>query len=77
MLQNSARILSFRRDHGSLHVKCAVADASVALISSANLTDYTMSLNMELGVLVKGGLHSPRSRFSPAIPDPEWSGRAV
>ena len=40
---------------GSLHVKCAVADANTALISSANLTEYAMNLNMELGVLVKGG----------------------
>ena len=41
--------------HGSLHVKCAVADANTALISSANLTEYAMNLNMELGLLVKGG----------------------
>ena len=41
--------------HGSLHVKCAVADANAALISSANLTEYAMNLNMELGLLVKGG----------------------
>jgi phosphatidylserine/phosphatidylglycerophosphate/cardiolipin synthase-like enzyme len=40
---------------GSLHVKCAVADANAALISSANLTAYAMNLNMELGLLVKGG----------------------
>ncbi len=41
--------------HGSLHVKCAVADARVAIISSANLTEYAMNLNMELGLLVHGG----------------------
>lgn len=41
--------------HGSLHVKCAVADANTALISSANLTEYGMNLNMELGLLVRGG----------------------
>jgi phosphatidylserine/phosphatidylglycerophosphate/cardiolipin synthase-like enzyme len=41
--------------YGSLHAKCAVADDSVALISSANLTDYALNLNMELGVLVRGG----------------------
>jgi phosphatidylserine/phosphatidylglycerophosphate/cardiolipin synthase-like enzyme len=41
--------------HGSLHVKCAVADGNTALISSANLTEYAMNLNMELGLLVKGG----------------------
>lgn len=41
--------------HGSLHVKCAVADESAALISSANLTEFALNLNMEMGVLVRGG----------------------
>lgn len=45
--------------HGALHVKCAVADESVALISSANLTGHAFNLNMELGVLVRGG-HIPK-----------------
>ena len=41
--------------HGSLHVKCAVADHERLLVSSANLTEYALSLNMELGVLIQGG----------------------
>jgi phosphatidylserine/phosphatidylglycerophosphate/cardiolipin synthase-like enzyme len=41
--------------HGSLHVKCAVADANTLLLSSANLTDYALNLNMEMGLLVRGG----------------------
>lgn len=41
--------------HGSLHVKCATADGCMLLVSSANLTEYAMTLNMELGVLVTGG----------------------
>ena len=41
--------------HGSLHVKCALADDAHLLVSSANLTDFAMSLNMELGLLVRGG----------------------
>lgn len=41
--------------HGSLHVKCAVADEALLFISSANLTEYALTLNMELGVLIKGG----------------------
>lgn len=40
---------------GSLHAKCAVSDGRVLLISSANLTEYAFTLNMELGVLVTGG----------------------
>jgi len=40
---------------GSLHAKCAVADEQVLFISSANLTDYAMNLNMELGTLIRGG----------------------
>lgn len=41
--------------HGSLHAKCAVADERTLLISSANLTHYALTLNMEMGVLVRGG----------------------
>lgn len=41
--------------HGSLHAKCAVADASVALVSSANFTAHALALNMEMGVLIQGG----------------------
>ena len=41
--------------YGSLHVKCAVADEELLFISSANLTEYALTLNMELGVLIKGG----------------------
>ena len=39
----------------SLHAKCAVADERLLLISSANLTDAAMRLNMELGLLVSEG----------------------
>jgi phosphatidylserine/phosphatidylglycerophosphate/cardiolipin synthase-like enzyme len=41
--------------HGSLHAKIAVADGQTMLISSANLTEYAMTLNMEMGLLVRGG----------------------
>jgi len=42
-------------NHGSLHAKCAVADDKMAFISSANLTEYALNINMEMGVLIKGG----------------------
>jgi phosphatidylserine/phosphatidylglycerophosphate/cardiolipin synthase-like enzyme len=41
--------------YGSLHVKCAIADRSVLLVSSANVTEFALALNMELGLLVRGG----------------------
>lgn len=41
--------------HGSLHAKCAVADRRFALLTSANLTDYALNLNIEAGVLLTGG----------------------
>jgi phosphatidylserine/phosphatidylglycerophosphate/cardiolipin synthase-like enzyme len=44
---------------GSLHAKIALADGEILLISSANLTDYAMTLNMEMGILIRGG-ESPR-----------------
>ena len=43
---------------GILHVKCVVADGRWLFLSSANLTKYAFSLNMELGLLITGG-HAP------------------
>ncbi|MCI0578103.1 MAG: DISARM system phospholipase D-like protein DrmC [Chloroflexi bacterium] len=40
---------------GALHAKIALADGRTLLISSANLTEYAMTLNMEMGILVRGG----------------------
>ena len=40
---------------GSLHAKCAVADADLLFVSSANLTGYAMNLNMEQGARIRGG----------------------
>lgn len=40
---------------GVVHAKCAVADGSLAFITSANLTKAAMDNNMELGVLIRGG----------------------
>jgi phosphatidylserine/phosphatidylglycerophosphate/cardiolipin synthase-like enzyme len=39
--------------YGSLHIKGAVVDVQNLFITSANLTDYAMTLNMEMGVLLK------------------------
>ncbi len=40
---------------GSLHAKIGVADGDHLYLSSANLTDYAMNINMEMGVLIHGG----------------------
>jgi len=40
---------------GVLHAKVVVADARVALVSSANLTAAALDHNMELGLVVTGG----------------------
>jgi phosphatidylserine/phosphatidylglycerophosphate/cardiolipin synthase-like enzyme len=37
---------------GILHVKCVAADGRRLFLSSANLTEYALDLNMELGVIV-------------------------
>jgi phosphatidylserine/phosphatidylglycerophosphate/cardiolipin synthase-like enzyme len=44
---------TFDGKFGSLHAKIAVADKEKVFISSANLTDYAMDLNMEMGVLIE------------------------
>ena len=59
----SARLFSWSADDkisaggypGVVHAKCAVADGTIAFITSANLTSAAMENNMELGVLVKNG----------------------
>lgn len=37
--------------YGTMHAKCLVADGSRALVSSANLTDHALRMNMELGLI--------------------------
>lgn len=49
------RNVDVRGKAGILHVKCAVADGNLLFLSSANLTEYAFTLNMELGVLIAGG----------------------
>ena len=46
------RIKDAEGRHGSLHAKCAIADSEHIFISSANLTEYAFTLNMEIGILV-------------------------
>lgn len=41
--------------YGSLHLKCAIADSCLMFVSSANLTGFALNLNMEMGVLIRGG----------------------
>lgn len=49
-----------RHEHGAkMHAKIAVADRSVLLVSSANLTQSGVAKNIEAGLLVRGGT-SPR-----------------
>lgn len=52
-LENRPR--NAKGQHGSLHAKFVVADGDKLFISSANLTEYALNLNIELGVLIKGG----------------------
>lgn len=44
-----------RGNHGTLHAKCAVADQRVLFVGSANLTEHAFEINIELGLLVRGG----------------------
>ena len=44
--------------YGAMHAKCLVADRSRAMVSSANLTDYALEANMELGLLVERAIAS-------------------
>ncbi len=41
--------------NGRVHAKVAVADASIAFLTSANLTGHALEKNMEAGILIEGG----------------------
>ena len=41
---------------GLMHAKSAVADSRTAFLTSANLTEAALERNMELGVLIHGGM---------------------
>ena len=41
--------------NGRVHAKLAVADATIAFLTSANLTGHAMEKNMEAGLLLTGG----------------------
>ena len=45
--------------HGSLHATAAVADGKALFISSTNLTEDAMALDMELGVLRRAPVRIP------------------
>ncbi|MFN9825698.1 MAG: DISARM system phospholipase D-like protein DrmC [Planctomyces sp.] len=49
------RAVSDSNKPGLLHVKCAVADGEWLFLSSANLTQQAFTINMELGMLIRGG----------------------
>ena len=49
------RIVGENGKVGLLHVKCAVADGEWMFLSSANLTRQAFTINMELGMLARGG----------------------
>jgi phosphatidylserine/phosphatidylglycerophosphate/cardiolipin synthase-like enzyme len=61
---------------GILHVKCVVADGKWLFLSSANLTEYAFSINMELGFLITGGEHPliVERQFQQLIVDGIWIG---
>jgi len=52
---DEARPVNDRDQKGMLHAKCALADTRKLLVSSANLTEAAMELNMEMGVMITGG----------------------
>jgi phosphatidylserine/phosphatidylglycerophosphate/cardiolipin synthase-like enzyme len=52
---HAKRELTPNGKYGALHAKVAIGDRNALYISSANLTDYAMNLNMEMGILVLDG----------------------
>jgi phosphatidylserine/phosphatidylglycerophosphate/cardiolipin synthase-like enzyme len=51
----SKRVPGPSGQRGAMHVKCALADEDVLFLSSANLTEFALTINMEMGLMVTGG----------------------
>jgi phosphatidylserine/phosphatidylglycerophosphate/cardiolipin synthase-like enzyme len=49
------RPISSKGNRGVLHAKIAIGDEKHLLISSANLTQHAMEINMEMGVYIENG----------------------
>ena len=49
------RLRSSKGSQGVLHAKAVIADSQRLFVSSANLTEYAMSINIELGLLLQSG----------------------
>ena len=45
---------------GALHAKACLIDESILFVSSANMTGKAFELNMELGVVIRGGPQPPQ-----------------
>ena len=41
---------------GAVHAKCVVADTDQAFVTSANLTSAAMNRNIEVGIVIRGGI---------------------
>lgn len=52
---NEKRATDSTGKSGSLHAKLALADGELLFLSSANFTEHALLLNMEMGILVRGG----------------------
>jgi phosphatidylserine/phosphatidylglycerophosphate/cardiolipin synthase-like enzyme len=65
------RALGGNKAPGILHVKCLVADGRWLFLSSANFTRQAFTVNMELGLLVRGGSlpESVEGRFRRLVKD--------
>lgn len=49
----SQRPVNSQGNYGSLHIKAVISDQKVLFISSANLTEYALNFNLEMGVIIK------------------------
>jgi phosphatidylserine/phosphatidylglycerophosphate/cardiolipin synthase-like enzyme len=71
---NDERPRSTSGEYGAMHAKCLLVDGQMALVSSANLTEHALELNMELGVVLG---RSDASRLSRHFAELVSRGRLV
>lgn len=49
----SQRPINSQENYGLLHIKAVISDQKILFVSSANLTEYALNFNLEMGVIIK------------------------
>ncbi|WP_336037704.1 phospholipase D-like domain-containing protein [Halobacterium yunchengense] len=61
------QVYQYDSPHGRLHAKTLIADAEIAYVGSANLTNYSLKEAIEIGLIVRGPVVDELTDFFEAV----------